>query len=289
MKYKKFISLLLVLALGLCGCGAQRTAAAQDTIVCTTGQLAEMTRRVIADTALEQEMEVSCVVTEPVSCLHDYTLSVRQMQLLERSAVTITVGLGLEDFMQQALRASNGAQIVASDGVEALPSDEEPGKSDPHIWLSPAACAQMARNIADGLAALYPADAARLRENAAAYAAEMDALLEYGNTALAGLSCRELVTFHDGFSYFAAAFGLTIAAAMEIEAGSEPSAKELEAVVDIVRADGIPAVFAEKSGTDDAAKLVARETGAAVYTLDMGLSGGEAIRHNIDTIKEALQ
>ena len=197
--------------------------------------------------------------------------------------------MGLEDFMEDALRASHCTRITASAGVAALPSDEDPDEPDPHLWLAPENCARMAQTIADGLAELYPEDAARLRENAADYAREMDELQAYGEQALSSLSCRQLVTFHDGFSYFADAFGLEIAAAMEVEAGSEPSAKELEEIVQVVRENAIPAVFSETNGTQDAAQLVARETGAGVFVLDMGLSNPDAIRNNIDTVKEALQ
>ena len=75
---------------------------------------------------------------------------------------------------------------------------------------------------------------------------------------------------------------------MEVEAGSEPSAKELEAIVELIRAEKIPAIFVEANGTRDAAELISAETGAKIYTLDMGLSGSDAILHNIDTVKEAL-
>lgn len=298
---RKIFTLLLTLGLLLSGCAAKQAAPQTDTIVCTTQQLLRLTQSVTEGTALAEQTELACVVTEAVSCLHDYTLSVRQMELLARSRAVITCGLGLEDFMESALASAPGTRIVASTGVQTLPSDEDPDEPDPHIWLSPAHCAQMAQNVADGLAALYPEDAEQLRENATQYAQAMDALLAYGREQLAGLSCRELVTFHDGFSYFAAAFDLEVAAAMEIESGSEPSARELEDVIGIVRADAIPAVFTEENGTQDAANVVAGETGAAVFTLNMGLSGaaeyremdivpGEhAIQDNIDTVKEALQ
>ena len=289
MKKRIFLPALLLAAL-LCGCaGNANTKPAQGGIVCTTQQLAGLTERLLAGTAAEQTAPVASVVSEPVSCLHDYTLSVRQMQLLEGAAVVIESGLGLEDFMDDALRAANCPRITVSAGVAALASSEDPDEPDPHIWLAPANCAQMARNIAEGLAEVYPDDAARLRENAEDYAREMDELQAYGEQTLANLSCRKLVTFHDGFSYFANAFDLEIAAAMEVEAGSEPSAKELEAVVAVVRENAIPAVFSETNGTQDAAALVARETGAGVFVLDMGLSDPDAIRKNIDTVKEALQ
>ena len=289
MKKRILIPALFLLVL-LCGCaGTANTQTAVSGIVCTTQQLANLTERVLDGTAAGDGTEIACVVTEPVSCLHDYTLSVRQMQLLENAAVVIESGMGLEDFMADALRASHCTRITASAGVAALPSDEDPDEPDPHIWLAPKNCAQMARTIADGLAELYPEDAVRLRENAADYAREMDELQAYGEQQLSSLSCRQLVTFHDGFSYFADAFGLEIAAAMEVEAGSEPSARELEEVVAVVRENAIPAVFSEANGTQDAAQLVARETGAGVFVLDMGLSNPDAIRNNIDTVKEALQ
>ena len=287
---RKRILIPVLLQALLCGCaGTANTEKSQSGIVCTTQQLASLTERVLRGTAAGSETEVACVVTESVSCLHDYTLSVRQMQLLENAEVVIESGMGLEDFMEDALRAASCTRITASTGVMALPSDEDPDEPDPHIWLAPKNSAQMARNIADGLAELYPDDAARLHENAADYAREMDELQAYGEQQLANLSCRELVTFHDGFSYFAEAFGLEIAAAMEVEAGSEPSAKELEEIVAVVRENAIPAVFSETNGTQDAAQLVARETGAGVFVLDMGLSDPDAIRNNIDTVKEALQ
>ena len=120
---------------------------------------------------------------------------------------------------------------------------------------------------------------------------QLEELQTYGEEQLAELTCRKLVTFHDGFAYFARAFGLEIAAAMEIEAGSEPSARELEEIIRLIQAQDIPAVFTEINGTADAAELVARETGCAVFSLDTAISTTNylsAMRRNIDAIKEAL-
>ena len=105
MKKRILIPALLLLVL-LCGCaGTANTQTAVSGIVCTTQQLANLTERVLDGTAAGDGTEIACVVTEPVSCLHDYTLSVRQMQLLENAAVVIESGMGLEDFMADALRA----------------------------------------------------------------------------------------------------------------------------------------------------------------------------------------
>ena len=78
---------------------------------------------------------------------------------------------------------------------------------------------------------------------------------------------------------------------MEVESGSEPSAKELEAIIAIVEEDQIPAVFYETNGESGSAEVVANETGCSVWTLDMAISNGDyfaAMRENIDIVKEAL-
>ncbi len=151
----------------------------------------------------------------------------------------------------------------------------------------------MCKNIAAGLAEFYPDKQPLIEQNLSAVTAEYEAAQTYGEETLKALSCRELVTFHDGFSYFARAFGLEVAAAMEIEEGSEPSAKEIESVIRLVETEAIPAVFCEENGERQTAETVARQTGTGLFALTMGMDGGEAgctdaIYHNIDTIREAL-
>ena len=121
--------------------------------------------------------------------------------------------------------------------------------------------------------------------------ARLEDLEQYGEEALSNLACRELITFHDGFSYFAQAFDLQILAAVEEESGSEASAKELIGLIRLARDHALPAVFVEKNGGTAAADILCRETGAKKATLDMAMAGDsyfDAMYHNIDTIKEAL-
>ena len=78
---------------------------------------------------------------------------------------------------------------------------------------------------------------------------------------------------------------------MEVESGSEPSAKELESIISIIERRQIPAVFCETNGDAGSAEVVARETGCGVWTLDMAISSSDyfaAMRENIDIVKEAL-
>ena len=276
------LTLLLVCGL-LSGCAARQTE--RWDVLATTGPVWSMTDALLEGTGL------SCgrVVTESVSCLHDYTLSVAQMEKIGRADVVVLNGLGLEDFMQDALQTAKKT-ITASLGVDPLPGEDG---DDPHIWLDPANAICMCQNIAAGLSAVYPDKQAVIAQNLQTVIADYQAAQAYGDETLRTLSCRELVTFHDGFSYLARAFGLTIAAAMEIEEGSEPSARELEGVIHLVEDAQIPAVFCEENGETLTAQTVANETGAALYTLTMGMGEGEmgctdAIYKNIDTIREAL-
>lgn len=279
---QRIFAILLALALLLSGCAAQKSEPSAD-ILATTAPVAQIVGAVTAGSGLT----VATLISEPVSCVHDYALSVDQMRAVEQAKHIVISGAGLEEFMADVL--TSRAVIDASEGLALLPGEE--GESDPHTWLAPENMIAMTRTVEAALAAEYPQHAALFAENADIWCEKLDELQSYGEQHLADLSCRRLVTFHDGFAYFAQAFGLEIAASMEIEAGSEPSARELEEIISLLQDQGIPAVFTEINGTADAAELVARETGCAVFSLDTAISSVNylsAMTQNIDTIKEAL-
>ena len=292
---KKICLLLSVLLLLLCGCQS-RVPPAQ--IAATTLPVYEFTSRLCADTPLT----VTRLVTESVSCLHDYSLNVRQVKAVEAAQVVVISGAGLEDFLDGILDSSD--IIDASDGVPLLHMEEEHDheehdhghdahhhEDDPHIWLSPENAGAMAENICAGLSRRYPEYSDVFSSNLDGLLNDLNALQRYGESSLADLKCRELVTFHDGFSYFAEAFDLTILEAVEEESGSEASAQELKHLIGIVREHSLPAIFTETNGSTSAAGVISRETGARVCSLDMAMSGSsyfDAMYHNIDTIKEAL-
>lgn len=280
---QRIFSILLVLALLLSGCAAQKNEPTAD-ILATTAPMAQIVGAITSGT----DLTVATLISEPVSCVHDYTLSVDQMRAVESARLVVLSGAGLEEFMGDALAACKTV-IDASEGLSLLPGEDD--EYDPHIWLAPENMIAMTRTVETALAAEYPQHAALFAENADSWCEKLEALQAYGEQQLASLSCRKLVTFHDGFAYFAQAFDLEIAASMEIEAGSEPSARELEEIISLLRDQNIPAVFTEINGTADAAELVSRETGCAVFSLDTAISSADylsAMTRNIDTIKEAL-
>lgn len=284
---KRLFALLSCILFLLAGCASGKAPAQ---IAATTLPVYEFTSRLCEGTGIT----VTRLVTENVSCLHDYSLNVRQTRAAEAAELIVISGAGLEDFMEDLLLGKS--VIDSSCGIDALHADHAHGHDhdhaeDAHIWLSPANAKQMATNICTGLTEKYPAHKAAFEANLQTLLADIDALAQYAETQLSSLSCRELITFHDGFSYLAEAFDLHILAAVEEESGSEASAAELKTLIQLVREHNLPAVFTERSGSVSAADVIAAETGVKIYTLDMAMSGDswlDAMYQNINTLKEAL-
>lgn len=274
---KKIFALLLVHLLLLAGCAPKEAAKSGTVIAATTAPVAQFTEAIVIGT----DLQVECVVTEAVSCLHDYTLSVQQMALLEQADTVIISGMGLEHFMED---------ILPEDVIDASNGVAEPIENDPHYWLDPVRAGEMALNICAELSARYPQFAKTFGENNAKLQERFLYLQVYAQEQLAGISAPGLVTFHDGFGYFAHFVDVPVLAAMEVEAGSEPAAKDLMDIIDLVKTGSLPAVFTEVNGSSSAAEIVHRETGCSIFELDMAMSNDYfiAMEHNIEAIREAF-
>ena len=239
-------------------------------------------------------VEVTPVLNVQTSCLHDYTLTVDDMKVLEGADVIVINGVGLEDFMDDALAGSEAEVVDASVTIELLTLPD--GSEDPHIWMDPDRAAMMVQNIADGLKEIDPAHAEDYQNNADVALDTLAACASAGRKALNNLTCRELITFHDGFGYFADSFDLTILRSIEEEEGSEASAKTINEVVELIEEHDLPAIFVEVNGSDATAQAIARETGVEVEVLSMMMSGtGQGLEpyltvlnQNIETVLAAL-
>lgn len=281
----------------LCACCLFACSNHQDDaqILATTKPVYDFTALLCENTGLS----VDLLVTENLSCLHDYTLQVSQMRKIETAQVVILSGAGLEEFLHKPLENASGI-IDASAGVPLLCGQEahnhEAGhhhhENDPHIWLSIPNARIMAENIANGLMEKYPEQKDQFCQNFETLNSKLDTLEQYGEEAFSQLSSRNLVTFHDGFGYFAQAWDLTILHALEEESGSEASAEELKELIQLVRDYQLPAIFVEQNGSTSASRIVANETGISIFALTMAMSEEtdyfEAMYHNINTIREAL-
>jgi zinc/manganese transport system substrate-binding protein len=187
--------------------------------------------------------------------------------------------------------------VTATDGIapRRLGSD-----ADPHAWQSVANAKIYVGNIRDALSRADPAGAATYRTNAQAYLAKLDALEREVRDAVARIlpARRRVISTHDAFGYFAAAYGIAFIAPQGVSTESEPSARDLAAIIIQVKAGGIPAVFLENITDPRLMRRIAAETGAKIggtlYSDSLTGEKGEAptyielVRHNIKALTGAL-
>lgn len=237
---------------------------------------------------------VSNLASPHIGCLHDYQLTAGDMRRLAEADVLLVNGAGMEPFLGKVAEQSPRVRVVAvSEGIPLL-------ENNPHVWVSLAGARQQTANIASALAAADPDQADAFRANAATYQAALSALEEKMRTALAPYAGTPIVTFHEAFPYFARDFGLDLAGVIGREHGAEPSARELADTVKLVRARQVKALFAEPQFPDQSARVVARETGVPVYSLDPVVTGPSdpaeargafllAMEKNLEVLQEALR
>ncbi len=272
------LAVALVLSM-LSGCGSRGgTAKEGDSILATTYPMYYLTSRL---TEGMEDVTAELMISDSVSCLHDYSLTTEQMKKIDRADLIVMNGGGLEDFMESALEGVPEENIIVAKDY-----------SDPHYWLDPQTYQAMGNIIAVALGERYPEQNKVLTYNQRVLTTELAALQEELQGELSELSSRELITFHDGFSWFAKAFDLTILASIEEEEGAEASAGELKEICDLIKEKNIPAIFVEKNGSTNAAEIIARETGVKIYTLNTMMDGQTdyftAMRENVQAVKEAL-
>jgi ABC-type Zn uptake system ZnuABC Zn-binding protein ZnuA len=126
---------------------------------------------------------------------------------------------------------------------------------------------------------------------------------------LSELSYPYLITFHDGFRYFAEAFGLELLFSMEEEDGATASAKDISSASKLVKEYHLPCIFMESNGSGAAARAVSGETGSEIEVLSMLMDGPELsalgddlsaaeildelylspMAQNVETLKEVLK
>ncbi len=255
---------------------------------------------------------------------HTFEPRPQDMAAISEADVIVINGLELEEALEPALEANaTGVVVHASEGIEPLTfegeehhHEEEEGEEhgeegdehhhheggDPHTWIDPNNVIVWAQNIAAALSDADPAHAAEYQANAEAYIAELQELDAWIRTQVAQIPAehRKLVTDHLLYGYFAEEYGLEQVGALvgSFSTNASPSAQELAALEDLIRAQDIPAIFVGKSVNPALAEQVAQDTGIKVvslYTGSLSESGGEAdsylkyMRYNVSAIVEALK
>jgi len=272
---KKFMILLLALLVlpGLALC---------ETIVTSFYPIWIMTLNLTS--GLEDHVTVRNLAAPTVGCLHDYQLQPADMKALTAADAFLINGAGMEAFLPEITRSLPDLPIVeASEGIELLENGsaveileaEEEGETNSHIWLDPLRAVRMAENLAAGLIRVLPGDEAVITANLADYRARLEALDDRLRQGLGDLSRKDIVTFHEAFPYFAAAYGLNVVAVVNKEPGEVLTPAQLGELVREIRLLGNPPLFVEPQYTDLSAQTLSSETGAPVYSLDPIVTGPE--------------
>ena len=291
-----FLSLLITVNMSAISCTAPVTTSESDhedelKIITTFLPMYIFTANLVAGI---DNVRLTNLAAPDVGCLHDYQLLPADMIKIEDADIFIYNGADMESFIGQLAEVrENLAMIEASRGIDLLPAagDEDNG----HVWLSIPLAIRQVRNISAGLQQADPAHISQYQANEAAYVSRLEALDAEYRTGLGNLRSRDIITFHEAFPYLAAEYGLTVAAVIQREPGAEPSAGELAETIDLIREQGIPALFAEPQYSIRVAETIAAETGAKVYTLDPVVTGSadaatyeQKMRQNLAVLQEAL-
>jgi zinc/manganese transport system substrate-binding protein len=295
-----------LLIAGLLGALMVTAAHAQDAgqdklkAVATFSIIADLVRNVGGD-----RVAVATLVG-PDGDAHVYSPTPGDARTLASAAIVFVNGLGLEGWMTRLVKASGtkAPTVVVSTGIapRRVADEDHPGRSDidPHAWQSVANAKIYVTNIRNGLSAVDPAGKAIYAANAAVYLGKLDELEAEVRTAIGSIPAdrRKIITTHDAFGYFGDAYGMKFIAPEGVATDTEPSAKDVAAIIAQIRQQKIPAVFLENIADPRLMQEIARETGARIggtlYSDALSAPGGpagtyiEMMRHNLRAFTKAL-
>lgn len=313
-----FFSLFIIAILLLAGCAsAQPSAGDKLQVLATTSIVADVVRQVGGEYV--EVTQLLPLGTDP----HTFEPRPQDAAAIANARLVFANGAGLEEFLEPLLESAGAMDklIEVSEGIELLPLEgeekhhegEEHGHEhegeghhhaggDPHTWMSPKNVLVWVENIAEALAKADPRHAKAYRANAEAYAAKLRELDEWIRQQVSQIppENRSLVADHAVFGYFARDYGFQQVGTIthSFSTGATPSAQELAALEDQIRAYGVKAIFVGADVNQSLAKQVANDTGIKVVPLYHGSltdANGPAptyldfMRYNVNAIVEALK
>ena len=214
-----------------------------------------------------------------------------------KSKLFVYLGLGMDAWapdVLQSLGKDAPESVEASDGVDPLTFEQERemvaghddsenhdhdhddehighshshGGVDPHVWLDPQRAKIMAKNILDGLSSVDPDNKSYYEENYRALALRLDELDQAYETNLSGFKEKKIVVSHEAYGYICARYGIDQIGISGLTPDSEPDAKTMSEIVNLVKKDHITTVFYEELVSPKVAKQIASETGAKAEVL----------------------
>lgn len=281
-------------------------ALAQDRlkVVATTGMIADAAIAVGGDL-----VDVRALMGAGVDP-HSYRQTRSDIVALSQADLVLWNGLYLEAQLEAFLLelAATRPVIAVAEAIaetQLIGSEDYEGRFDPHVWMNPNLWSRVVLATRDAMIAVHPEGADSFRANADAHLAELADLAIYSQTVLASVpaEARVLLTAHDAFNYFGAAYGFEVMGIQGISTESEAGLQRIAELVDLLVARDIRAVFVETSVSDrniraliEGAAARGHEVviGGELFSDAMGTPGTYEgtylgmIDHNVTTIARAL-
>lgn len=293
------------------GCGEdERGSDGKLRIVTSTTYVADLARNVAGEHA-----EVEAIMP-PNADPHDYEPRPADAEALIDADLIITSGGGLDLWMDELADAAgtDATRISLFSAADAIPvadghggDDDHGGHGgdadlDPHWWHDPDLVRQAVTGIRERLIALAPEGERAYRANVRRYDARVAALDRRIAACFERIppERRKLVTTHDSLAYFAQHYGLEVvgAALPALTTQAQPSAAQVADLVDLIREEGVPAVFVEAGMSPDLERAIADEAGVRLggelWTDGLGPEGSgaetylDALAANARTIAAGL-
>ena len=242
-------------------------------------------REVAADVP---EMHCSLLLPASTGCPHDYAMTPHDRQALARTDLLVINGLGLEGSLGSpaTLRTmmKPGASLIdCSEGLEgliarpdqALEHMQHGATANPHIFASPSMMMRMARSLEQGLSRIDPAHAEAYAKGRSSVESALSKRVEQLAAVASKAAGRPVIPQHDIFDYLLRDAGFSVAAHVQTDEESMPSAAQLAALVRLARKD-VCAVITEPQYPARTADTICSESGVPCIEIDPAATGSES-------------
>jgi zinc/manganese transport system substrate-binding protein len=307
---RRLIRFVALACAGLVFAAAHLRAEERLNVVASFTILADMTRQVGGE-----HVTVTALVG-PNGDAHSFNPNPSDAKTVAQAKLVIANGLGFDNWINRLTKSVGykGPMLLASKGVKTRKaeqadehaSDHKEGghdhdATDPHAWQDLANARRYVANIADALAKADPAHAADYKARADAYDRDLAALDADIRSQLSAIprDKRKIITSHDAFGYFGRAYGIDFLSPVGLSTESEPSAKDLAALIRQMKRQNVRVLFIETMSDPRLVQQLAREgggiVGGQVYSDSLSDRDGpaptytEMFRHNVKEFVSALK
>ncbi len=285
---------ILAIGLGLVGCSGEQKAsnpvsespAATQTpaslatnlpkVVATTGVICDITKEIA-----QSSIDTTCLI-KPGEDPHAYQTKPEDRKAIETGNLILYAGYDHEPSIIKLIKSStNSAPKIAVHELavpkplmgehehegEAKPQEKHEKVPDSHVWHNAQNGIRMVETIRDELKKVAPNNAELYTKNAAKLTADLQKIDSWIKVQIATIPAekRKLVTTHDALSYYANAYGLEVAGALQgVTTEEQPTAARIAELSSEIKTSGVPTIFVETTTNPKLMETVAREANVKI-------------------------